>query len=148
MVNLLLFFKIRKVKIYKYNSFKFIYCLKRKRYYILTNEEYIRQKILLYLIYIKKYDISNIYLENKIKIKNKVFKIDILIKNNNKPYIIIECKTYKNKIKYIDLDQIIKYGSIMKIKFYWLTNKFNNLIFYKKKNKIIFIKEIPTNFKI
>ncbi|WGH24552.1 MAG: type I restriction enzyme HsdR N-terminal domain-containing protein [Candidatus Shikimatogenerans bostrichidophilus] len=143
MINI--FYKKRSIKVYKYNLFNYIYCIKRNRYYILTNEEYIRQIILLYLIYIKGYNISSIYLENKIKIKNKIFKIDILIVRNNLPYILIECKTYKRKINYLNIDQILKYGNHLNIKYYWLTNIYNNIIFYKKKRKIIFLKEIPTN---
>ncbi|MDH3004457.1 MAG: type I restriction enzyme HsdR N-terminal domain-containing protein [Candidatus Shikimatogenerans sp. JK-2022] len=140
MNNFRLFIKKKNIKILNKNK---IYCLKRKKIFLFSNEEYLRQNLLLYLIKKKGYNISNIYVEKKFN--KKKYRIDILIKKKNIPYLIIECKSPKLKIINNYLNQILKYGNILKPKYYYLTNKIDNILFKIKNKKIYFIKNIPIN---
>ncbi|MDH3004849.1 MAG: type I restriction enzyme HsdR N-terminal domain-containing protein [Candidatus Shikimatogenerans sp. JK-2022] len=136
-----------KIKIYKSIYYKkpTIFCIKRKKFYKFSNEELLRQKIILFLIFKKKYNLYNIFVEKKIKIKNKKYRIDILVKKNNKPYLIIECKSPQKKITKKNFKQLLNYRKAIKSKFFYLTNEKQNFIFFKNKKKIKKIKKIPKN---
>ncbi|BAO66424.1 type I restriction enzyme HsdR N-terminal domain-containing protein [Candidatus Karelsulcia muelleri] len=127
-----------------YNNNTYIYCIIRNKYYIFTKEEFIRQNILYHLIINKGYDISSIFVE-KYFIFNKVKKrIDIIVYNKKKPYILIECKSsciFSQKV----FDQIIKYFFFLKSNYLIITNYINYLIFKidKKNNRILFFNKIP-----
>ncbi|MDH3005026.1 MAG: type I restriction enzyme HsdR N-terminal domain-containing protein [Candidatus Shikimatogenerans sp. JK-2022] len=139
-------------KLYNYLKFKdiksiynnqTIFCLKRKKYFIFSYEELLRQKIILFLILEKGYNIYNISVEEYFLINNKKYRIDILVKKNKLPYMIIECKSPKIKIINNNFNQILEYGNIINNKYYLLTNETNSILFKILKKKIIFIKKIP-----
>ncbi|WGH26544.1 MAG: type I restriction enzyme HsdR N-terminal domain-containing protein [Candidatus Shikimatogenerans bostrichidophilus] len=133
-----------KIKIYKspFNNYKTIFCIKRKKFYLLKSEEILRQKIILFLIKKKKYNLYDIEVEKKIIKKKKIYKIDILIKKKNIPYIIIECKSPKKKITKNNFYQLLNYSNYLNNKYFYLTNGNENYLIKKKKKKIIFIKKI------
>lgn len=137
-----------KIKIYKSIYYKkpTIFCIKRKKFYKFSNEELLRQKIILFLIFKKKYNLYNIFVEKKIKIKNKKYRIDILVKKNNKPYLIIECKSPQKKITKKNFKQLLNYRKAIKSKFFYLTNEKQNFIFFKNKKKIKKIKFILNKY--
>ncbi|XBT18337.1 MAG: type I restriction enzyme HsdR N-terminal domain-containing protein [Candidatus Shikimatogenerans sp. Tduv] len=121
-------------KIIKKNKKKYIFCLIRKKFVLLNNEEKVRQKILNYIIFKKKIKKKYILVEKKIKKQ----KIDILIKKKKKPYILIECKSYINKINIKNFLQILKYNKYIKCKHIYIYNskyliliKNINIFFYK-----------------
>ncbi|WGH28044.1 MAG: type I restriction enzyme HsdR N-terminal domain-containing protein [Candidatus Shikimatogenerans bostrichidophilus] len=146
MDNLNKFIKKKKIKIYKsyLNKKKTIFCLKRKKFIIFNKEELLRQKIILFLIKKKMYNLYDIEVEKFIIYNKKINKIDILVKKNKKPYIIIECKTPKKNIIKKDFYQILQYSNYYNNKYLLLTNGIENIYFKKEKNnKINFIKDIP-----
>ncbi|AGS33477.1 hypothetical protein ASU30_158 [Candidatus Karelsulcia muelleri] len=130
---------------YKYhNNNTYIYCLIRKKYYLLTKEEYVRQHMLYYLIYNKGYNISSIFVEKYFTINNVKTRIDIIVYKNKKPYLLIECKSsciFSQKV----LSQILRYNFYIKTNFLIITNWINNIIFQidMKNHLIIFLNEIP-----
>ncbi|WGH27555.1 MAG: type I restriction enzyme HsdR N-terminal domain-containing protein [Candidatus Shikimatogenerans bostrichidophilus] len=138
------YLKKYKIKIYKspFNKYKTIFCIKRKKFFLFKNEEILRQKIILFLIKKKKYNLYDIEVEKKIIIKKKIHKIDILIKKKNIPYIIIECKSPKNKITKNNFYQLLNYSNYFNNKYFYLTNGNENFYIKKKNNKIKFIKKI------
>ncbi len=70
---------------YKYhNNNTYIYCLIRKKYYLLTKEEYVRQHMLYYLIYNKGYNISSIFVEKYFIFNNVKTRIDIIVYKKKK----------------------------------------------------------------
>ncbi|WP_185873284.1 type I restriction enzyme HsdR N-terminal domain-containing protein [Blattabacterium cuenoti] len=132
-----LFLKKKGKKIY-------IYCVIRKKFFLYKKEEVTRQYIIFLLRKIKSYSISNILLEFPIYI-NKFFykRLDILVKKNNKPHIIIECKSIYNIITQKTFDQISLYNTFIKSPHLIISNGLKNFIFKRKKNKFCSIKFIP-----
>jgi len=121
----------------------------RKKYLVLTPEEWVRQHFVQYLIDEKKYPISLIALEKQLTINNLKKRSDILIFNKKGNHeIIVECKAPSIKITQDTFDQIARYNLKLKAKFLIVTNGLEH--FYCKmdfKNKTyIFLKEIP-NYK-
>ncbi|MDX6747194.1 type I restriction enzyme HsdR N-terminal domain-containing protein [Polaribacter sp. PL03] len=118
----------------------------RKKYMVLTPEEWVRQHYVQYLIEEKKYPISLIALEKQLTINNRKKRTDILVFNaEGKPDIIVECKAPKIKITQATFDQIARYNLKLRANFLIVTNGLEH--FYCKMDfeneTYIFLKEIP-----
>ena len=118
----------------------------RKKYMVLTPEEWVRQHFVYFLIEEKKYPISLIALEKQLTINNRKKRTDILVFNTaGNPEIIVECKAPSIKITQATFDQIARYNLKLKATYLIVTNGLEH--FYCKmdfKNETyIFLKEVP-----
>jgi hypothetical protein len=118
----------------------------RKKYMVLTPEEWVRQHFVQFLIQEKKYPVSLIALEKQLTINNRKKRTDILVFNKEGyPEIIVECKAPKIKITQATFDQIARYNLKLKANFLVVTNGLEH--FYCKmdfeKETYIFLKDIP-----
>tara|TARA_R110001592_G_scaffold142879_11_gene365278 strand:+ start:73 stop:522 length:450 start_codon:yes stop_codon:yes gene_type:complete len=118
----------------------------RKKYMVLTPEEWVRQHYVSYLIEEKKYPTSLIALEKQLTINNRKKRTDILVFNTDgNPEIIVECKAPSIKITQDTFDQIARYNLKLKATFLIVTNGLEH--FYCKMDfeneTYIFLKEIP-----
>lgn len=133
----------------KSNEIKhFIFDIVRKKYVILTPEEWVRQHIVHYLLTEKAYPISLMALEKKITVNKLTKRPDILIFNNQgNPHIIVECKAPSIKITQETFDQIARYNLKLKADFLMVSNGIEH--FYCrmdfKEEKYIFLESIPNN---
>ncbi len=101
----------------------FIFDKFRKKYVILTPEEWVRQHFLQYLLSEKNYPISLIAVEKQLIINDLKKRFDILIfDTTGLPYIIIECKAPSVKITQDTFDQIARYNLKLKAQFLVVTN--------------------------
>ena len=121
----------------------------RKKYMVLTPEEWVRQHFVKYLVDEKKYPISLIAIEKQLTINNLKKRSDILVFNaNGKPDVIVECKSPSVKITQDTFDQIARYNLKLQANYLVVTNGLEH--FYCKmdyeKETYIFLKEIP-NYK-
>src|SRR3954471_19811279 len=65
----------------------------RKKWVLLTPEEWVRQNFLQYLVQIKKYPASLIAIEKEIKLVDLKKRFDIVVYDaSSKPWMIIECE--------------------------------------------------------
>jgi hypothetical protein len=118
----------------------------RKKYMVLTPEEWVRQHFVQFLIQEKKYPVSLIALEKQLTINNRKKRTDILVFNKEgSPEIIVECKAPKIKITQATFDQIARYNLKLKANFLIVTNGLEH--FYCKmdfeKETYIFLQDIP-----
>ncbi|BBA17496.1 type I restriction enzyme HsdR N-terminal domain-containing protein [Blattabacterium cuenoti] len=122
-----------------------IFCVIRKKFYLFTQEEVIRQYIIFLLKKIKNYKNSNIWVEYPFKINKLNKRIDILVQVQKKPHILIECKTPKISITQKTFDQISIYNKTIKAPFLMISNGIKNFIFQIDKNKkqFFFLRKIP-----
>jgi hypothetical protein len=124
-----------------------IFDIIRKKYMVLTPEEWVRQHFIAFLIEEKKYPTSLIAVEKQLTINNRKKRTDVLIFNaDGKPDIIVECKAPNIKINQDTFDQIAKYNLKLKANFLIITNGLEH--FYCKMDfeneTYIFLKEIPS----
>lgn len=124
----------------------FIFDKLRKKYLVLTPEEWVRQHYVSYLMEIKKYPASLIALEKQLTINNRKKRTDILVFNTlGNPDIIVECKAPGIKITQAAFDQIARYNLKLKANYLIVTNGLEH--FYCKMDfeneTYIFLKEIP-----
>ena len=118
----------------------------RKKFLVLTPEEWVRQHFVCFLIDEKNYPVSLIALEKQLTINNRKKRTDILVFNTNgEPDIIVECKAPQIKITQDTFDQIARYNLKLKANYLIVTNGLEH--YYCKmdfKNETyIFLKEIP-----
>jgi hypothetical protein len=97
----------------------------RKKYVVLTPEEWVRQHFVHFLIDQKKYPETLIAIEKQLTINNLKKRTDILIFNSDgKPEVVIECKAPSIKISQKTFDQIARYNLQLKADFLIVTNGF------------------------
>ena len=118
----------------------------RKKYMVLTPEEWVRQHFVQFLIEEKNYPASLIAIEKQVLVNNLKKRSDILVFNKDgNPEIIVECKAPKIKITQATFDQIARYNSKLRANFLVVTNGLSH--FYCKmdfeKETYLFLKEIP-----
>lgn len=123
-----------------------IFDIIRKKYVILSPEEWVRQHFIHYLIEEKKYPISLISVEKKLTIHKLTKRTDILVFNTEGlPHIIIECKAPSVKITQEAFDQIARYNLKLQADYLIVTNGLKH--FYcsmdVKNEHYVFLDNIP-----
>mgnify|MGYP006083421985 CR=1 FL=1 len=123
-----------------------IFDIIRKKYVVLTPEEWVRQHVVLFLINEKKYPASLITLEKQLKINGIIKRTDIIVYNiKGTPEILVECKAPSVKISQDTFDQIARYNLTAKSTFLMVTNGFNHYYcqINTKNETYLFLKDIP-----
>ena len=105
------------------NDETFIFDPIRKQWLVLTNEEWVRQNFIQYLVQVKKYPASLIAIEKEIYLGELKKRFDILVYNNlHKPWMLIECKSPDIKMDMPVLEQVLRYGISVPADFLVITN--------------------------
>ena len=118
----------------------------RKRYVILTPEEWVRQHMVTYMIEEKKFPSTLISVEMTMKINQTVKRADIVLFSRRAlPLMIIECKAPGIKITQKAFDQAARYNMDIKVEYLVVSN---GLVHYcarlnHRQNSWEFMKEIP-----
>jgi hypothetical protein len=128
---------------------QFIFDAIRKKYLVLTPEEWVRQNFIQYLIHEKDFSAGLIAIEIGLKLNELQKRADILIyDNNSQPVVLVECKAQNVKINQETFEQIARYNMVFRVPYLVVTNGMNHYcakINYTE-NSFEFLKEIP-NFK-
>ena len=102
---------------------EFIFDEFRKRWVILTPEEWVRQNFLQYLTQTKKYPASLIAIEKEIKLGELKKRFDIVVYDaNTKPWMIIECKEMNVALDKTVLNQVLRYNISLNVPYLVITN--------------------------
>jgi len=95
----------------------------RKKFIILTPEEWVRQHVVHYLIDEKKYPKSLINVEKVLTVNGLQKRYDVVVFNpDGSIHILVECKAPSVKISQATFDQIARYNMTMKARFLNVTN--------------------------
>ncbi len=119
----------------------------RKKYILLTPEEWVRQNIIKYLNKNLGYPLPLLGIEKQIKVFGTIKRPDIIVFDKKfKPKMIVECKKPEVKITQKTLNQAINYFLELKPEYFLLTNGIRHYCCKIEKNTCIFLQEIP-NFE-
>ena len=100
-----------------------IFDVVRRKYVTLTDEEWVRQHCIAYLIHQKKYPITLIAVEKGLSVNGLRKRTDILIyTKDGLPKLIVECKAPEVKIDDKVFDQIVTYNMGLKVPYIVVTN--------------------------
>ncbi len=95
----------------------------RKKYLVLTPEEWVRQHFLHYLVHHVHYPKSLIKVEGGLKFNQLQKRSDIVVfDRNGNPWMLIECKSADQPINESTLRQASAYNTTLKAKYLVLTN--------------------------
>lgn len=101
----------------------FIFDVIRKKFLVLTPEEWVRQHVLQFLIQDKGYPQSLINVEKEIKVGNTRKRYDIVIFHpDGSLFLIIECKAPSITITQETFDQIARYNLQLQADFLMVSN--------------------------
>ena len=118
----------------------------RKKYFVLTQEEWVRQHFIHFLNAEKKYPLGLMRVEKIIKYNNLRTRADIVLYNiEGKPKMIVECKAPNVKITQNSFNQIAKYNFQLRVELLVVTNGLQHFcckMDYDKKS-ISFLDGVP-----
>ena len=118
----------------------------RKKFIILTPEEWVRQHTIQFILQEKNYPKSHLNVEKLIKVNDLSKRYDIVVfQPNGEIFLLIECKAPEVSITQQTFDQIARYNLTLKAKFLMVTNGLNHYFCQMdfKNEKYIFLKELP-----
>jgi len=121
-----------------------IFDILRKKWIVLTPEEWVRQNFIKYLVGIKKYPSSLIATEKELKLGELKKRFDILVYDkNHMPWLMVECKSMEIKLDEAVLQQVLRYNISIPVKFLVITNGSNCFAWEKKDGQLVPCSEIP-----
>ncbi|MBF0695741.1 MAG: type I restriction enzyme HsdR N-terminal domain-containing protein [Flavobacterium sp.] len=95
----------------------------RKKFVVLTPEEWVRQHVVSYLISEKLYPISLINVEKMLKVNGITKRYDVVVFNSDgSVLILVECKAPQIPISQHVFDQIARYNLTIDARYLMLTN--------------------------
>ncbi len=95
----------------------------RKKYVVLTPEEWVRQHFIRYLIDEKGFPASLIAIEKGLTVNGKPRRFDAVAYNNHgEPLVLLEFKAANVKITQKVFEQIATYNQILKVKYLIVSN--------------------------
>lgn len=125
---------------------RYIFDFIRKKFVILTPEEWVRQHILIYLTESLKYPSGLISVEKEIKINNLKKRYDIVVYDyNHKPWMLIECKEPAVKITETTLQQLLRYHNSLQCPYWLLTNGTQNFCAAVKEGTVSWLDALPAH---
>lgn len=101
---------------------EFIFDNIRKKWVLLTPEEWVRQNFIAYLVTEKKYPASLFAVEKEIKLGELKKRCDVVIYRNNLPWMIIECKEMNVIVNEKTIEQILNYNQVLQVNYLIVTN--------------------------
>ena len=132
-------------KLKKIDNKTFIFDSFRKKFILLTPEEWVRQHVLNFLV-LKKIPITHIAVEKQIIINSLNKRFDAVIYNNMGDVImLVECKSPSIKLTQNVFDQISIYNLNLNSKYCMVTNGLDHIYFKidKLSKKFTFVKDFP-----
>ena len=123
-----------------------IFDIIRKKYVVLTPEEWVRQHVLRFLLEEKNYPASLIAVERQLKIHTRTKRTDIVVYNTQgTPEVLIECKAPSVKITQDAFDQIARYNLTANSSYLMVTNGLSHFFCQidAENETYVFLKDIP-----
>ncbi|WP_348797393.1 type I restriction enzyme HsdR N-terminal domain-containing protein [Flavobacterium adhaerens] len=118
----------------------------RKKFIILTPEEWVRQHVVQFLLEEKKYPKSLINVEKVLHVNGLRKRYDIVVFNSDGSiFILIECKAPEVKISQATFDQIAQYNMTLKAQYLMVTNGLNHYFCQMdfENERYDFLRELP-----
>ena len=125
----------------------YIFDVIRKKFLLLTPEEWVRQHVVNFLIEEMNYPKSLINVEKLVKVNGINKRYDIVVfRNDGSIFLLVECKAPEVNITQQTFDQIAQYNLVLKAENLMVTNGLNHYFCQMdfENEKYIFLKELPS----
>jgi hypothetical protein len=116
----------------------------RKKWVLLTPEEWVRQNFVQYLLQVKNYPATLIAMEKKIKLGELTKRFDILVYDHeHRPWMMIECKAREIRLDPKVLDQVLRYNISVPVSYLVVTNGNDSYGWERANGDLNLIGELP-----
>lgn len=118
----------------------------RKKFVLLTPEEWVRQHVVHFLLKEKSIPQSLLNVEKQLKIHNLVKRYDVIVYNpNGSIHLVVECKAASVPITQETFDQIARYNLALKATYLMVTNGLQHYFCQMdyEQEKYHFLQDIP-----
>jgi hypothetical protein len=123
---------------------QFIFDPLRKKWLLLTPEEWVRQNFVQYLVQVKNYPPSLVAMEKVIRLGELNKRFDILVYNkDHQPWIMIECKAPLIQLNETVLHQLLRYHISVPTGILVITNGEFSFGWQKAEQNLQLIEELP-----
>lgn len=100
-----------------------IFDIIRKKFVVLSPEEWVRQHIVWHLVHEASYPAAFFMVEKGLKLNSTQKRSDVLVcAPDGSPFLLVECKAPEVKIDQITLEQSLRYNLTYKAPYLLLTN--------------------------
>lgn len=134
-------FKIREA-----NENRQIYDVVRKKYVMLTPEEWVRQNFIAYLSSEKKYPLSLMAVEKKLMVNKMPQRFDLLVfDRKGKPLLVAEFKAPSVRITQEAFSQVVRYNSQLRVPLVLVSNGLTHFICQIEyaSGTVVYLNQIP-----
>lgn len=118
----------------------------RRKWVVLTAEEWVRIHCVNYLLNHKNVPKSMILIESQFKVYNTTKRLDVLVKRkDDSNFLLIECKAPSVRLNQQAVNQISRYNLVLKSQYLMITNGLNHIIYVidESTNSYQVVNDIP-----
>lgn len=119
-----------------------IFCVSRKKWVVLTPEEWVRQNFMLYLSETLNFPLSLMAVEKQIKIGELNKRFDIVVYKDSVPFILTECKEMNVPLSTSVLQQVLNYNMGIQAQYVIVTNGNQSFAFEKSNHSFVEVHEL------
>jgi hypothetical protein len=131
-------------KVKKIDEKPHIFDIIRRKYLLITPEEWVRQHVLHWLINHHQYPKSLIRTESGLQYNQLAKRTDILVYNRNGlPFLLVECKASFVPLTQSVLEQAIRYNAILQAPYLLISNGLEHLLFKIRQGEAIPMSQLP-----
>lgn len=117
----------------------------RKKYLVLTPEEWVRQNLIHYLVQVLGYPAGLMQLEKKVMVNGLSRRLDLAVMNTSQRIILLaECKASHIELSAETVYQAAAYGKMLNPKIYLLSNGLRHICFSIGEKGPEFLEAIPS----
>jgi hypothetical protein len=116
----------------------------RKTWLLLTEEEWVRQNFIQYLVTELRYPSTLIALEKELELNGLKKRFDVLVYNKeHQPWMLIECKAPQVILNDAALEQVLRYHMSIPVPFLVITNGQSTYGWEKINNELKLLDKLP-----
>ena len=115
----------------------------RKTWLLLTEEEWVRQNFVGYLVQVLHYPASLIALEKEILLHEMKKRFDILVYREGQPWMLVECKAPQVALDENVLQQVLRYHMKVPVPYIVITNGNATLAWKKEAGTLQLLQQLP-----
>lgn len=123
---------------------EYIFCIIRKRWLLLTEEEWVRQNFVSFLIQVAGYPAAYIAVEKGLQLHELKKRFDILVYDGaHKPWMLVECKEPFHPLNEQVLLQVLGYNLSLPVEVLLITNGSHTLGWKNDAGRLVQLEGLP-----
>jgi hypothetical protein len=131
-------------KVTKIGEKPHIFDIIRRKYLLITPEEWVRQHVLHWLINQHRYPKSLIRTESGLQYNQLAKRTDILVYDREgKTFLLVECKASHIPLTEAVLEQAIRYNAILQAPYLLISNGLEHFLYQIHQGEAVILDEIP-----